>query len=151
MRSTLKRVASLWWHAAARAASAFLDEVAFRTVLAYHVLMGRVPLESEQRFWNRAIETPVLITVYDWTDDRRIFSVLVWPSLESEVDEALQDQAARTEAVKEVIAKGASEMAWSMIMETDYGLKWDHKRTVWTESDGFAYDGRKPHEVRDVA
>jgi hypothetical protein len=145
---TLGAALAKWWHTFVNAVGAFLDEAAFRTVLAYYVVTGKVPLEQEQRFWNRAIETPVLIDVFDWTDDRRIFSVLVWPSLESSVDEALQDQAARAETVKSVISRGAQEMAWSMIMETDYGLRWNNKRKVWTASDGFAYDGTL---TRDVA
>ena len=136
-----------WWHAFANAAGAFFDEVAFRTVLAYYILAGKVPLEQEQRYWARSIETPVLITVRDWTDNRRIFSVLVWPALESGRENALQDQADRTETVKAVIAKGASEMAWSMIMEADYGLRWDHTRKVWTAHDGFVYDGAKEKEA----
>jgi hypothetical protein len=97
--------------------------------------------EVEKRYWNRAVETPVLIDVFDWTDDRLIFSVLVWPSLESSVEDATSDHHERVQVVKEVIAKGAAEMAWSTRYETDHGLKWDHERQVWTTQDGFAYDG----------
>jgi hypothetical protein len=43
--------------------------------------------------------------------------------------------------IKEVIAKGASEMMWSTRYEVNYGLTWDHERQVWTATDGFAFDG----------
>jgi hypothetical protein len=39
-------------------------------------------------------------------------------------------------------------MAFSTRLETDYGLRWDHERQVWTTRDGFAYDGS---EARDAA
>jgi hypothetical protein len=45
--------------------------------------------------------------------------------------------------VLETIARGAVDMAWSMRFETDYGLRWDHERQVWTARDGFAYDGQR--------
>jgi hypothetical protein len=120
----------------------FLDEAAFRLVLALDVIAGRMPRQVERRWWNRAVETPVLIDVYDWTDERRIFSALVWPSLETSAHDAYAHHQ-RLEAVKRVIARGAAEMAWSTRYETDYGLRWDHERQVWTASDEFAYDGDK--------
>jgi len=98
-------------------------------------------MDVERRWWNRAVETPVLIDVLNWTDERRIFSVLVWPSLESSAQEATRDHRERVRVVRGAIARGAAEMAWSTRFETDYGLRWDHERQVWTASDGFAYDG----------
>jgi hypothetical protein len=143
VRSTLSHL----WHAFADAFGAFLDEVAFRCSLAYNVILGRVPMESEKRYWNRSIETPVLVTVYDWTDRRRIFSILVWPCLDTEAEEALQEQALRVETVKQVIARGAKEMNWSMLIEADYGLQWDHRTRVWRASDGYAHDGELPRDL----
>lgn len=71
------------WLAFAGAVGSFLDEAAFRLVLAFDVIAGRKPRRVERRWWNRATEAPVLVDVFDWTDDRLLFSVFVWPSLES--------------------------------------------------------------------
>ncbi len=129
------------WRAFACAVGDFLEEAAFRLVLAFDVLAGRMPRHVERRWWNRATETPVLVDVYDWTDERLAFSVLVWPSLESSAQEATYDHRERVRTVLGVVSKGAADMIWSTRFETDYGLKWDHARRVWTASDGFAYDG----------
>jgi hypothetical protein len=102
--------------------------------------------EVEKRYWNRSGERPVLIDVFDWTTDRRICSVLVWPPLESDIHTAYSDHDARVEQVKQVIAKGASEMAFSTKLEIDY-LTWDPDREVWTTTDGFAIDGRREREI----
>jgi len=34
-------------------------------------------------------------------------------------------------------------LAWSTRFETDYGLRWDHERGVWADSEGHAYDGER--------
>jgi len=73
--------------------------------------------------------------------------VLVWPSLESSVEDATSDHRERVRTVKGATGKGAAEMAWSTRFETDYGLKWDHERQVWTARDGFAYDGQRTHDA----
>jgi hypothetical protein len=143
VNSTLGR----WWRAFANALASFFDEAAFRTGLACAVILGRVLLEVEKRYWNRSLETPVLVHIADWTDDRLIFTVLVWPSVESSLEDALEDHEQRVHAVKQAIARGAKAMAWSTRFETDYGLKWDHGRRVWTGSDGFAYDGQRTHDA----
>jgi hypothetical protein len=127
---------------------AFVDETAFRCVLAYRVLVGKVPIETNKRYWNRSLQRPVLIEAHDWSTDRRLFSVVVWPSLESEEEDAAYNHMARVEQVKHAIAKGAAEMAFSTRLQTDYGLMWDHEREVWVGSDGFAYDGKKPSEAK---
>ena len=121
----------------------FLDEAAFRTSLAFDVLRGKVPRQVERRWWNRAAETPVLVDVFDWTDDRLIFSVLVWPSLESSARNAGYAQRDRVEAVTGAIARGAKDKMWSTYWEVDFGLKWDHGREVWVDGDGHAYDGSR--------
>jgi hypothetical protein len=126
------------WRAFACALGDFLEEAAFRLVLAFDVIVGRMPRQVERRWWDRPTETPVLIDVLDWTDERRIFSVLVWPSLESSAREAAQDHRERVREILRAISRGAAEMAWSMRFETDYGLKWDSERQVWTAQDGFA-------------
>jgi hypothetical protein len=139
-----------YWHAFALAVGDFFEEVAFRVVLAFDVIVGRMPRQVERRWWNRSTETPVLIDVFDWTDDRRIASVLVWPPLESSAETALRDHRARAtqvKEVKEVIARGATEMAYSTRFETDYGLRWNYDREVWTGSDGFTYDGKGMHDA----
>jgi hypothetical protein len=136
MRSTLAR----WWYALADAVGGFIEEVIFRVVLAFKVLTGRVPLKVEKRSWSKLVEAPVLVDVYDWTNDRRIFSVLVWPPLEAPLDEAYSRHDERVSRVLEVIARGASEMSFSTRWEVDYGLRWNEERQVWTAKDGFAYE-----------
>ena len=116
-------------------------EVAFRTTLAWAVLRGRSPRPIEKRWWNRATEAPVLIDVWDWTNERHIFSVLVWPSLEVPPEKAARAQQERAKQVMRVIHAGAAEMAWSTRYVVDYGLRWDAERQVWEASDGFAFDG----------
>ena len=134
-------VIARWWHRFADAFGRFLDEAAFRMSLAWAVLRGRSPKPVEKRWWNRATETPVLIDVWDWTDERRIFSVLVWPSLEVAPEKAAYAQQERSKQVLRLLHAGAAEMAWSTRYEVDYGLAWDHRRRVWRAEDGFAYDG----------
>src|SRR5215211_2779506 len=138
MRSRLAR----WWYAFANTVGAFLEEAAFRTSLAWAVLWGKAPKPVERRWWNHSIERPVLIDVYDWTNERHIFSVLVWPSLEVPPGhKAARAQQERAKQVMRVIHAGAAEMVWSTRCEVDYGLEWNHERQVWTASDGFAFDG----------
>jgi hypothetical protein len=112
-------------------------------LLAFDVLTGRVPRQLEKRFWNRSAERPVLLNVYDFTDDRHLFSVMIWPPLEVDLEDALYHHLRRVEQVKEILARGGShgEVAWSLRFETDY-LTFDPGREVWIGSDGFAYDAR---------
>ena len=62
-------VVSRWWLAFAGAVGAFLEEAAFHVAIAFDVLVGRIPRQEEKRWWNRTRETPVLVDVFDWTDD----------------------------------------------------------------------------------
>jgi hypothetical protein len=135
-----------YWSAFANAIGGFLDEAAFRLALAFDVIVGRMPRQVERRWWNRAVETPALIDVFDWTEDRLIFSVLVWPTLESSPHDAGYAHQRRIDEVKEAIVRGAAEKAWSTRFETDYGLRWDNDRQVWTGSDGHAFDGLRLHD-----
>jgi hypothetical protein len=140
-----ERVVPLWV-AFANALCAFVEEAAFRTGLAFDVMVGKLPRKAERRFWNRSTETPVLADVYDWTDDRLIFSVLVWPSLDPNHRFALEAERAHRQRVEEVlaaIAKGAKEKMWSTRWEVDWGLEWDHERGAWVSPDGHAYDGER--------
>jgi hypothetical protein len=144
------------WLSFAGVVGDFLDKAGFRVSLAWAVLLGRLPLQVERRWWNRATETPALVNVYDWTDERLVFSVLVWPSLESSEHDADYRFRQRVDEVKEAIAKGAAEKAWATLFETDYGLRWDLRRECWVASDGHAYDGsrfgaqnRRPGAVRE--
>ena len=121
----------------------FMDEVSFRAGLAYRILRGRVPLQSEKRPWIRSVEAPTLCDVYSWIDDRLLFSILVWPSLESDRDNALLDQRERVEEVLGAFAEGAKEKMWSTYWEVEPNLKWDNSREVWTDYQGHAYDGRR--------
>ena len=71
--------------------------------------------------------------------------MLVWPPLESPPETAAYDHRERVRSVKEALARGASEMAWSTRYETDHGLVWNPQREVWV-SDGFAFDGKETHD-----
>jgi hypothetical protein len=134
------------WLALADAVGGFIEEAAFRVALAFDVLTGRKPRRVERRWWNRATETPVLVDVFDWTDERLIFSVLVWPVLEVPPERAAHAQQERAEQVIRVLHAGAAELAWSTRYEADYGLRWDPDRQVWVATDGFAYDGAGLYE-----
>jgi len=144
VRSTLARIGlkvSSLWYAFANAVGGFLEETAFRVVLAFKVLSGRVPLRTERRSWSKVVEAPVLVDLYDWTNDRRIASVLVWPPLEAEPSLAYTLHEARVEEVIAAISRGAADKAWCTRWEIDDSLRWDPERQVWEASDGFAFDG----------
>jgi hypothetical protein len=132
------KVSSLWY-AFPNAVGGFIEELAFRVMLAFKVLTGRVPLRTEKRTWSKVVEAPVLVDVYDWTDDRRIFSVLVWPPMETESPGAYSLHQERVEEVISAISSGAADRAWCTRWEVDHGLRWDHKRQVWVAEDNFAY------------
>jgi len=134
-------VAARLWYWFANWLGDLLEEAAFRVVLAFKVLSGRVPLRTEKRSWSKVIEAPVLVDLYDWTNDRRIASVLVWPVLEIEPPEAYEAHEERVEEVIAAISRGAADKAWCSRWEVDHGLRWDHKRQVWIAEDGFAFDG----------
>jgi hypothetical protein len=127
---------------------AFFDEAAARLKLAYCVITGRVPIEVDRRWHNRNAECPVLIEVSDWTSERRVFSALVWPSLDTAPETAAQDHFERVAQVKQVIARGAAEMALTTRFDTDWDLAWHPQRKVWVAQDGFAYDGWRPTDDR---
>ena len=137
-----ERILSAWLTFAAVVGD-FFEEAGSRVSVAWAVLLGRLPLQVEKRWWNRSTETPVLVDVYDWTDERLIFSVLVWPSLESPAHDADYVFHQRVDEVLEAIARGATEKRWSTYFETDYGLEWDHRRECWVGTDGHAYDGSR--------
>ena len=131
------------WAAFVGALGSFLDEASFRSRLAWHVLVGRVPDAVRLRGWNRATETPVLVDAHDWTTDRLVFSLLVWPPLDAPARAAPYDHDERTRQIKEAFGRVCADRAWSVRFETDYGLRWDHAREVWADSGGHAYDGQK--------
>ena len=145
--STSKRIVSAWL-AFVMVAGDFLDEATFRVGLAFDVLVGRKPIETHKRPWLRSAETPTLIDVFDWTTDRLLFSVLVWPSLESSRREAGYVQRDRVEEVTGAIAKGAREKMWTTYWEIDYGLQWDRSRGCWRDGDGHYYDGSRFAHLR---
>jgi hypothetical protein len=136
MRTTLGR----WWYAFANAVGGFIEEAAFRVVLATCVLLGKAPKAIERRPWDKDLEVPTLLDFFDWTTDRHLFSVLVWPSLEVPIgDEAYRAQEERAQQVKEVIMRGAAEKAWATQVEVTYGLAWDRQRQAWVAPDDFGY------------
>ena len=144
MKSRLTRIGlklSSLWYAFANGVGDFFEEAIFRLVLAFNILIGRVPQRAEKRSWIRSVEAPVLVDVHDWTTDRLLFSVLVWPPLETPGQAAPYEHHQRVEAVLEAFAKGAKEKMWSTYWEVDYDLQWDHKRECWVDGDGHRYDG----------
>ena len=133
-------VAARLWHRFANWLGVFIEGAAFRVILAFKVLSGRVPLRTEKRSWSKVVEAPVLVDVFDWTNDRHIFSVLVWPLLEAEAPEAYSLHEERVEEVIAAISRGAADRAWCTRWEIDDSLRWDHKRQAWVAKDGFAYE-----------
>jgi hypothetical protein len=131
------------WTGAVDWLGALLEEVAFRLEVAFKVLVGRVPLERAQHKWLRHQRTPVEVTVYDWSTNRLLFSVIIWPPLEREGYEYLEDFEERIQDIKQVIATGVGERGWSTLLRTNYGLEWDHRREVWTDGQGHHIDGSK--------
>ncbi len=131
------------WAAFISKVRGFWDEATFRIALAFNVLAGRTPIETFKRPWIRSVETPVLVDVFDWTTDRLLFSVLVWPPMEVSDRDVRYVHQERLEEITEAIAKGAAEKMWSTYWEVDYGLQWDHQREVWVDGDGAAYDGSR--------
>jgi hypothetical protein len=101
------------WVVVADAVGGFIEEAAERVSLAWVALRGKSPKPVKRRWWSRSAETPVLIDCFDWTSERLIFSVIVWPSLESPPESADDDLHERTEQVVSAIARGASERMWS--------------------------------------
>jgi hypothetical protein len=132
--------------ALAAAVAAFVGEACFRVELAFDVLAGRVPKVRPRRWWNRNAEPPTLVDVRDWTDDRLIFSVLVWPPLEEPTQSRERDHHERIHQIIRVLHAGATEMAWSTRYDVDDGLEWDAKREMWKGSDSFAYDGSRLYD-----
>jgi hypothetical protein len=49
---------------------------------------------------------------------------------------------ASTEALEvlEAISRGAADRLWSVRHEVDGGLRCDHERQVWTDTEGFVYE-----------
>ena len=112
-----------------------------RAEAALSAFISRRDTQRRRDEGERATEAPALVHVFDWTTDRLLFSVLVWPSLESSARDADHVFRERVGEVLEIIGKGAAERAWSTYWQVDYGLRWDPRREVWTGSDGFRYDG----------
>ena len=129
--------------AIAGAVVAFVAEACFRAELAFDVLRGRVPMVRPRRWWNRNAEHPTLVDVHDWTNERLIFSVLVWPPLEEPIENRERDHHERVHEIIRVLHAGTTEMAWSTRYDVGDGLTWDAGREVWVGSDGFAYDGER--------
>jgi hypothetical protein len=142
MRTTLGRIGlkvSSLWYALAEAVGGFIEEGAFRVSLATCVLLGKSPKTVEKRAWDKDLEVPTLLDFFDWTTDRHLFSVLVWPSLEVPEDSSFQAQEERTQQVKQVIMRGAAEKAWATRVEVTYGLAWESRRQAWVAPDDFGY------------
>ena len=140
MRSTLGR----WWHACANAVANFLDEVAFRVGLACRVIVGAVPVEVEKRPWVRSVNKPVLVDGCDWTTNRVLFSIVVYPPVdELDLSKAEAAHYRRVNQIKEIVARGAGDLRFSLYLETEWDMEWDYERVVWIDRDGYAYDASR--------
>ncbi len=104
-----------------------MAEARFRVALAFDVLAGRTPQKTDKRPWVQSVEAPILADVRDWTTDRLIFSVLVWPPLEADGRDSRRIHRQRAEDVMGAFAKGSAEKAWSTYWEVDHGLVWVHE------------------------
>jgi hypothetical protein len=139
------RLRFLWWALAEWLGQA-LDEAAFRMLLCWRVLTGRLPQKVEHRSWKPEREAPVVVNVYDWTTYTLLFSVMIWPPLDvSEAQASTLEQAEnyklqRAEDVMRTISKGAGRMKWSLLYEREQRLVWDRRRAVWVTRDGYAYE-----------
>jgi hypothetical protein len=133
------------WRTFAEALGNFLDEAAFRALICWRVITGRLPQRIEHRVWDPAREGPTLINVYDWTTYSLIFTVLVWPPQDvsaaqaDTLEKAYRFQQMRTEEVMATITKGAGGMSWSLLYEREEGLQWDRRREAGVTRDGHAY------------
>jgi hypothetical protein len=87
-----------------------LNEAAFRVEVAFKVLTSRMPLETELKPWLYSVYAPVLIDVHDWSTDRLLFSVLVWPPLDPDSKDDVAAHEERVVQVKEVILRGVAEI-----------------------------------------
>ncbi len=137
-----ERVAPALMVLAARVGDSF-EEWAFRISLAFDILTGRMPQTTHKRPWVRSVETPVLADVRDWSTDRLIFSILIWPPLEADGRDSRRIHHQRVNDVMEAFGRGAAAKAWSTYWELDHGLVWNHERECWVDGDGHAYDGSR--------
>jgi hypothetical protein len=138
----------LWW-AFAEALGEILDEAAFRILLCWRVLPGRLPQRIEHRSWKPDRESPVIINVYDWVSYTLIFSILVWPPADvaaETLEKAEYYKLQRAEDVMAAITRGAGQMKWSLLYEREERLQWDRRREVWVTQDGHAFE--YPGEAR---
>jgi hypothetical protein len=129
------------WFTFARVVGDFLDEAGYRVSLAFRVLFGLVPVEVERRPWNQDAECPVLMDIFDWTQDKLVASVLVWPVLEATPENADEALVERVEQFKGILYKGAADMAISTRVDIDCFLRWDSNRRCWVDDTGYSYDG----------
>jgi hypothetical protein len=140
VRSTLRR----YWHAFANAAANFLGEVAFRVGLACRVIVGAVPVEVQKRRWVRSVNKPVLVDGCDWTTNRVLFSIVVYPPVdELDLSKAEAAHYRRVNQIKEIVARGAGDLRLSLYLETEWDMEWDIGREVWIDRDGYAYDASR--------
>jgi len=107
-------------------------------------LVGRVPIEVERRSWVRSIDKPCLVWASDWVTQRVLFSVTVYPPVD-ELDPRRAEAAhfERVRQVKEVIARGAGDLRLSLLLETEWDLRWDNGREVWVDGASRAHDASR--------
>ena len=141
-------VVTRWWLTFSTVVGDVIEEAVFRLALAFDVLVGKVPQRTDKRAWVRSVDVPVLVDTYDWTTDRLLFSVLIWPALELPGRDAERAQRERVEQVTEAIAQGAREKMWSTYWVVDHGLQWDPHRECWRDGDGPHYDGSRFAHLR---
>jgi hypothetical protein len=137
------RLRFLWW-TLAESLDNLLDEAAFRGLISWRVITGRMPQVIEHRSVDLSREVPIVVNVCDWTTYTLLFSVIVWPPVD--VSEAQADTLEKAEAYKQMraedvmraISKGAAGMSWSLLFETEHNVRWDRRREAWITEDGAA-------------
>jgi hypothetical protein len=145
------RLRFLWW-TFAEVIGNFLDEAAFRALICWRVITGRVPQKIEHRGWDRSREAPIVVNVFDWTTYTLLFSVMVWPPVDvseaqaGTLEKAEYFQRHRAEDVMACISRGAGRMGWSLLYETEERWAWDRRREVWVTRHGYAYECRQKQE-----
>jgi hypothetical protein len=136
------RLRFLWW-TFAEAIGNFLNEAAFRLLICWRVITGRVPQRIEHRRWDPSEEAPIVVNVHDFGTNTLLFSTLIWPVSDLEAPtpaHAEAHQLARAEAVMRAITAGATEQRWSLLYEVEERLLWDWQREVWVTRDGHAFE-----------
>ena len=108
------------------------EEAGFRARLAWLVLRGRVPYAREAlRDWNSNKESPIALSICDWTSSRTLALLLVPPPLEEkDLYKARRLHHERAEQLLRAFLDGAVDRLWTTgVLRED--IHWDSSRRCW--------------------